>query len=189
MDIEKYEKQKAKKVNDNQPDKINEHSELSISQEKLNQYNERLRIDQNLSFGLISGFITSIVCAIIWGVVTVITEYQIGYMAIGVGFLVGFAIQFTGKGIDNIFGISGAILSVFGCFLGNFLSIVGFAANTEGLGYIETLFLIDYDLIPEIMVDAFSPIDLLFYGLAIFFGYTYSFRQITEQEIIDNAAE
>ena len=183
MDIEKYEKQKAKKVNDNQPDKI------TISQEKLNQYNERLRIDQNLSFGLISGFITSIVCAIIWAEVTVITEYQIGYMAIGVGFLVGFAIQFTGKGIDNIFGISGAILSVFGCFLGNFLSIVGFAANTEGLGYIETLFLIDYDLIPEIMVDAFSPIDLLFYGLAIFFGYTYSFRQITEQEIIDNAAE
>lgn len=63
------------------------------------------------------------------------TEYQIGYMAIAVGFLVGFVIRLTGKGIDKIFGISGAILAIFGCLLGNLLSNVGFIANAEGLRY------------------------------------------------------
>jgi hypothetical protein len=45
--------------------------------------------------------------------------------------------------------------------------------------------LIDYSLMPEIMAETFSPIDLLFYGLALWFGYKYSFRVFTEEDLQD----
>jgi hypothetical protein len=39
------------------------------------------------------------------------------------------------------------------------------------------------------MKDSFSPMELLFYGIAIYEGYNFSFRKITEEEIIANTAE
>jgi hypothetical protein len=35
----------------------------------------------------------------------------------------------------------------------------------------------------EIMTYSFNPIDLLFYGLALYYGYKFSFRQLTEGEL------
>jgi hypothetical protein len=105
-----------------------------------------------------------------------------GYMAIAVGFIVGFSVQFMGKGIDKIYGIIGAIGAVLGCVLGNFLSQVGFIAIDPeiGLSYFQALRLLlsDMQLTVEIMKETFSPIDILFYGIAIYTGYRYSFRKI-----------
>ena len=105
------------------------------------------------------------------------------FRSIAIGAGVGFAIRKMGKGIDQIFGISGAVISLLSVLFGNFLSIIGFAANHEGLGYIETLSMLDYSLVPELMKESFQPMDLLFYGLAIYAGYKFSFRKITEKEL------
>ena len=160
---------------------------LQIDQGKLNQYLERLKLEQNLPLGFLAGAVACLAGAGLWALITVITEYQIGYMAVAVGLMVGFAIRYAGKGIDQIFGIMGAGLSLIGCLLGNFLSMVGFAANSENVGFIDTLVSIDVSVIPQVMMDTFSPIDLLFYGLAIYEGYKFSFRPITEEEVAKNA--
>jgi hypothetical protein len=34
-------------------------------------------------------------------------------------------------------------------------------------------------MVPELMLEAFSPMDLLFYGIAVYEGYKFFFRQIT----------
>ena len=59
---------------------------------------EQLEDQPNLLMGLIGGAIAMLVGAIVWGAVTYFTEYQIGWMAIGVGFLVGLAIKFSDGG-------------------------------------------------------------------------------------------
>jgi hypothetical protein len=97
--------------------------------------------------------------------------------------IVGYGIRTLGKSVDQIFGIVGAVISLAGCILGNFLSIVGFVANVEGLGYMETLFVFDYSFLPDVMMESFSPVDILFYGIAIVTGYRLSFRKITDQAI------
>lgn len=167
---------------------LEQESQLQIDKEKLSEYIEVLKMEQNLPLGMIVGLIAAIVGAILWAVITVSTGYQIGYMAVAVGFLVGFSIKFGGKGIDNIFGIGGAILALVGCLLGNLLSIIGFAAGAEGLGYLEILGMIDYAAIPQIMIETFNPMDILFYGIALYEGYQFSFRNISEEEILEHAA-
>lgn len=123
--------------------------------------------------------------AILWGAITVTTGFQIGYMAIAIGAGVGLSMRFTGKGIDQTFAITGGVIALLSCLLGNFLSVIGFIANLESLGYLETLYLFDYNQLIPIMGETFSPIDLLFYGIAGYEGYKFSFRTFTEKELYD----
>ena len=134
---------------------------------------EQLDTDSNLVMGLVGGGIAMLVSAIIWGVITYITEYQIGYMAIGVGFLVGFAVRFFGKGHSIIFGISSAVLALLGCVLGNLLFFAGAIAREEGTAFLEVLFflLLSPAAVIELFALTFEIMDVLFYGLAAYVGF------------------
>jgi hypothetical protein len=160
-----------------------------LDEGKLYQYRERLRLEQNLPLALLGGVAAAVVGAVLWAIISVATNYQIGYMAVALGFIVGYTVRFAGKGLDQVFGILGAALALGGCLLGNLLTMVGFIANDEGLGYVQVLLGIDYSLVPSAMMATFSPIDLLFYGLATYEGYRFSFRQISEAEILANAGK
>lgn len=144
---------------------------------------EKLKLEQKLLSGIISGLILGVLGAVLWGIISVATGFQFGIMAMAIGAGVGLAIRKFGNGIDPIFGYWGAGISLFSVLLGNFLSIIGFIANTEGLGYFETLLMFDYHYLPELMVETFSGTDLLFYAVAIAEGYKFSFRLITEKRI------
>jgi hypothetical protein len=169
-------------------EQANDRKHITLSREDRNLYIERLKLEQNLLFGFTGGLAASLIGAILWAIITVVTNFQIGYMAVAIGFLVGYAIRYMGKGIDPIFGVLGSVLSLSGCLLGNFLSIVGFAAKNEGINYFDLLMAIDYSLVPQIMIDSFSPMDILFYGFALYEGYKFSFREITEGEIVAGPA-
>lgn len=90
---------------------------------------EELNYDSNLALGLIGGIVAMLVSAALWGFLTFITEIQISWMAIGLGFLVGFAVNKLGKGNTMIYGIIGAGLSLLGCMLGNLFFYSGVLAR------------------------------------------------------------
>ena len=144
---------------------------------------EKLRLEQNLPLATVVGIGAGLIGAILWGLITVATNYQIGYMAIAIGAGVGFSMRYIGKGIDQIFGIVGAVIAVLSCFMGNFFSVIGFYANAEGLEFFETLLLFDYSYFVPVMTETFSFMDIVFYGIAGYEGYKFSFRTFTEAEI------
>jgi hypothetical protein len=152
---------------------------------KLQGFMQQLKNSQNLPLGMLGGLGAAIISAVIWAAITVITGYQIGWMAIGVGFLVGLAVRTFGKGIDRIFGIVGAAWSLFGCLAGNLLTITAVIAQQEAIPFIEVfLFLATSPgAVVELMTATFSLIDLLFYGFAIYEGYKLSFRQLSKAEL------
>ncbi len=163
--------------------------EVTIDQNKLKRYLEQLKLEQNLSNGIAAGLGAAILSAALWAVITVLTGYQIGYMALAVGFFVGYAVRYAGKGLDNSFGIAGGALALLGCVLGNFFSIVGFISEAEGLGYFDTLSRINFGMVPQLMTETFSVMDLLFYGIAVYEGYKFSFRQVSEADILKHASK
>jgi hypothetical protein len=151
---------------------------------KLSDKNlETFKSEQEFPKAVATGIIVGIVGALLWGTITVVSGFQIGYMAIAIGAGVGFSMRFAGKGIDQVFGITGGAIALLSCLLGNFFSIIGFIANIEGLGYFETLNLFDYGQLIPIMTETFSVIDLLFYGIAACEGYKFSFRTFTEKDL------
>src|SRR6188768_4259461 len=93
-----------------------------IDPTRLEQLMNEIKSKQSLSMAVLGGLIASLVAALLWAIITYVTHFQIGFMAIGVGFLVGFAVNYFGKGITTTFGIVGAAFSLFGCIFGNILT-------------------------------------------------------------------
>lgn len=144
---------------------------------------EKLRPHQNMEYAAIGGFLLALICALIWAAITVTTEYQIGYMALAVGLVVGLGVRFFGAGIDQVYGFLGAFLALLSCLLGNLFSQVGFIAQAQSLGYLDTFRLLDMSTILLIYTESFGPMDLVFYGFAIFEGYKFAFRPIQPELI------
>ncbi len=171
-------------MNDQKNKELSEQvSSVEIDEFRLQRYLQELRDNQNLVMGFMGGTGAATIGAIIWAIITALTNYQIGWMAVGVGFLVGFSVRKFGKGIDTSFGIVGAALSLLGCLAGNLISLCILVSRQEGMGIIEVLSRLNPEIVVELMRATFSPIDLLFYGIAIYEGYRFSFRTITEDEL------
>ena len=149
---------------------------------------ERLRGEQNLLGGLGAGAVAALIGAVIWAVVTDASGYQIGWMAIGVGFIVGYAVRLVGKGIDPAFGYMGAALALVGCALGNALAVLGIVADAQHMTYGELWARMNPSILLNLMSATFSPMDLLFYGIALYEGYKLSFRRLTADEVHAAAA-
>ncbi len=148
-----------------------------------------LRSEQNLVVGALAGLAAALVGAAIWAIITALTQYQIGFMAIGVGFLVGFAVRAAGKGIDPVFGVVGAALALLGCVLGNLLMVLYFLANKEQMPFLELLSRLDLDLVRRVMAATFDVMDIVFYGIAMYCGYKYAFRQVTGDQRAASASK
>jgi hypothetical protein len=135
---------------------------------------EQLDDQPNLLMGFIGGVIAMLVSAIIWGTITYFTEYQIGWMAIGVGYLVGVAIKFFGRGKTMTFGILGAALALVGCVLGNFMFYSGMIAHEESTSFLNVFFFFLFSPVAtiELFTLAFDFMDILFYALAAYAGFS-----------------
>jgi len=68
------------------------------------------------------------------------------------------------------------VLSLLGCAGGNLLAICGVIARQEGVPFLELVSRLDPGVAQGLMVATFSPMDLLFYGIAVWEGYRLSFR-------------
>lgn len=152
--------------------------QTEITADDFERTMQELRNNQSIVKGLIGGLIAAIIGAAIWAGITVITEYQIGWMAIGVGFLVGQAVRIMGKGYDISFGIIGAILALFGCILGNLLAVCIVIANYGGVSIFSIFSFLDFEVITALLADTFQSMDLLFYGLAVLEGYQFSINKL-----------
>jgi len=157
-------------------------SEISLDPDKLEMFQRKMRSEQNLVGGAAAGLVAALAGAGMWAAVTVSTGYQIGFMAIAVGFLVGFAVRKVGRGIDKSFGLLGAALALLGCVTGNILTIVALVSQEYSMSPLKVL----GDLGPAGSIEALFQtsnfMDAIFYGIAVYEGYKFSFRRISSEE-------
>ncbi len=149
----------------------------------LERFIEEIRANQNLMLGIIGGIGGAAIGATIWAIITAVTHYQIGWMAVGVGFLVGIGIRQLGRGIDKGFGVAGAALALLGCLAGNLLTICIEVSRLQGIALLELLSGLNPEIVVGLMKVTFNPMDLLFYAIAVYEGYRFSFRRISEEEL------
>jgi hypothetical protein len=172
------------KENPNQPQAL---PNVTVNEHVVQANLENLKLEQNLMLAVAGGAIGALLGAVIWAAVTYFTEYQIGWMAIIVGYLVGFGTSRLGKGLDKIYAITGGVISLFGVALGNFLASMGYVAKAMEMNYLDTMLSFDYSMTFELLKATFTPTDILFYILAIYAGYRSSLRKITREQLLEGA--
>lgn len=149
-----------------------------FDQLRLQRQIRELRENQNLLLGLVGGIAGAALGATLWAIITALTKFQIGWMAVGVGFLVGYGIRILGKGLDPSFGYMGAAFSLLGCVAGNLLTVVIVVSSRQNVPLLDLLSRLDLQVSLQLLKATFHPLDALFYGIAVYEGYKLSFVRI-----------
>lgn len=124
---------------------------------------------------LVGGVVAAVLAAIVWSVITVVTDYEIGYMALGVGFLVGYGVYLaSGKKRGRILQIFAAFFSVLGIFLAKYFMVYYFLKDMVKTEYgLEAAVEVKLwsreiiEIISEEFTTIFSGYDILWVVLAI----------------------
>ena len=128
-----------------------------------------------LLLGTLGAIAGALLGAIAWGAITAATHFQIGYMAVGVGFLAGYGMRMLGGGRDHADGLIAGIVAFLGCALGNLLTVViDFAphdAAHRSVAELTLLLLLNPKLAWLMLSENFSIMDVVFYALAVYAGY------------------
>ena len=150
----------------------------------VQQFMNGIRDEQNLPLGLLAGGAAAVVTAGLWAWFTVVSGYTTGIGAILVGIAVGFAVRAGGRGLDTVYGVIGGGWALLACAGGNLVAVAGFVAKEEGVPFLDALTWMFAEVgIVEAMTATFSPMDLLFYGIAVYEGYKFAFRRIKPEEL------
>ena len=128
----------------------------------------------SLPMALLAGLLAAAAGAAAWALVTVFTGMKIGWMAVGIGFLVGYAVRRFGKGSAPSFQVLGAVLSLVGCIAGNLLVVCVFVSRNQDMSLMTILASLTPAIAVSLIVETFRPMDVLFYGLAVYEGYKFA---------------
>jgi hypothetical protein len=123
---------------------------------------------------VLAGVVAAILGAVVWGLMVKWTDYEVGFVAWGIGFLVGIAVLRATRGARGlVFQVVAVLCALLGILLGKYLSFVWVlqeVAERETQGAIEfPVFSMDtVDLFRDELGTVFDWIDLLWAGLAVY---------------------
>ncbi|QNE75522.1 hypothetical protein F0344_13605 [Streptomyces finlayi] len=93
----------------------------------------------NLGLGILTAVGTAIVAAVLYGVLAGSIEREVGYAAVGVGFLIGFAAAKVGGSSPVVIGAS-AVFAIGAVYLGQLVGMSMILSDASGLSFSEVFF-------------------------------------------------
>ena len=127
------------------------------------------------ALGLVTAIVAAVVGGIIWAVITVTSDYRIGVVAVGIGVLVGLAIDRFGGG-DRRLPIAGAVLALLGCLLGDLFADAHIIARVRDASIFNE-FGRPHELW-SFYTDRFRAFDAVFYAIAAYEGFQFGRRGV-----------
>ena len=150
---------------------------------KLQHYIDLRRSQQQLPFATLAGFIGALIGSAVWLGFTVAANTQIGWMALGVGLIVGAMVRHTGQGFDRIFGVMAATAALAGCAIGTLLAGCWLlSVESEQLFFADLVLSLTPGLVTGILRAMLSTPNLVFGGVAVIGAYWISVRRIRRRE-------
>jgi hypothetical protein len=124
----------------------------------------------NFAGGVLAAFAVTVVCSILYGVIASTTNHQIGYAAVGLGFLVGLTASRLGGRSVWLFAWA-AVFSMAGMYFGQLLDVAMYIAKHTDES-VTDLFTAHFGLLTDAWSEALSPVRFLFIGLGVVGAYS-----------------
>ena len=119
--------------------------------------------------GLLVGAGVAVVGAILWALVVYLTKYEIGLIAVAIGYAVGYVVHRVGGVASQTTAIVAAVLAAGGIVLGFVLTTVAGVAQVAGVGFFDAVNLIsDHNAWGTALSDSVSGMDWLFLAIGAF---------------------
>jgi len=118
---------------------------------------------------LLAGLVAAVVGGIVWGLIVKWTEYEVGFVAWGIGFLVGLAVVTAARTRGLVLQVVAVLFALLGILIGKYLSFVWSLQELAAEDGVElpVLSFDTIDLFRDNLGIVFDWIDLLWVGLAV----------------------
>jgi hypothetical protein len=124
----------------------------------------------NIGLGLLAAFAAAVVAAGVYGAIIGLTKHEIGWAAVGVGFLVGLAAGRLG-GRNPVLPVASAALSLGSVYIGQLVGEAMIGAKETGLSFNE-LFFQHFGVVQEAWKADADPLTFLFFAIAAYVAFT-----------------
>ena len=135
-----------------------------------------VNVKSNIWLSVALGFWAAVISSLIWYALVVISGWQIGIIAIFVGYIVGYAVMYgSGNAGSRTLQIIGVSLTLFGMILSEYLISRHYISKyLVGEGYESLPLLLSPDKIFMIVKDAVvsDPLTLLFWAIALWGAFS-----------------
>ncbi|MEU1476798.1 hypothetical protein [Streptomyces sp. NPDC005760] len=127
-------------------------------------------VRNNIGLGLVAAFVAAVAAAGVYGAIIGLTKHEIGWAAVGVGFLVGLAAGRLG-GRNPVLPVASAILSLGSVYIGQLVGEGIIGAKETPLSFSE-LFFQHFDVLQEAWKADADPLTFLFFAIAAYVAFT-----------------
>jgi hypothetical protein len=121
--------------------------------------------------GIAGGLIAAVVGGFLWGLIVILSEYEIGIAAWGIGFLAGFGVvRFAGGAKGTPLQVVAVVSSLLGIVLGKYISYAYFFKQAVSDRFDVDISYFDSEIFRafrENLSDVFGGFDLIWAGLAV----------------------
>lgn len=131
-------------------------------------------VSTSIPMALLGGLVAAIGGGIVWGLIVKVTDFEIGFMAVGVGLLCGYCVVLSSRGKKGIpyqaCAISTSILGiVIGKYATTYFVLQGLLAEKypQAVGKISFFSGAFLNLGTKMLIDTFHPLDILWIILAV----------------------
>lgn len=155
-----------------------ENQNMLSSESEYNSLIDSIKEQARPKLGILLGIMMGIIGALVWAVITIITGYNIGFVAIAVGFFVSVGFSRAGKDTNMIYGIIAGIIALLSIILGEAIISIYYISVYYELGFFESIISIDYGVLAQFMFESFDAKTVLFYFIAVSAAFKGSYIDI-----------
>ncbi|WP_225099735.1 hypothetical protein [Streptomyces sp. CoH27] len=124
----------------------------------------------NLALGLVAAVVAAVATAALYGIVIGATKHEIGYAAVGVGFVIGLAAGKAG-GRNPVLPVVSAVLALGSVYIGQLVGEAMIGAKALNVGFSE-LFFQHFSVVQEAWKQDADPLTFLFFAIAAFAAFS-----------------
>ncbi|MFG2354617.1 hypothetical protein [Streptomyces sp. NPDC048521] len=124
----------------------------------------------NLALGLVAAVVTAVAAAALYGVIIGATKHEIGWAAVGVGFVIGLAAGKAG-GRNPALAVVSAVLALGSVYIGQLVGEAMIGADQLGVGFGE-LFFQHFDVVQKVWKEEADPLTFVFFAIAAFAAFS-----------------
>ncbi len=153
-------------------------------EEKQKNYElaDKLISEQNFAAAVIVGAVATILAAAAYGIIVATWAFSYGFVAAGVGIVIGLSMQFLGRGISMKFAVVATVYAITGCVLGNLFRVIIELAQANATSPIDALRNNSLSVLAEWSVSDVSFVDLVYWFVAVFCAVFLAKRPLSRSE-------
>ncbi|WP_237553840.1 hypothetical protein, partial [Streptomyces sp. SID6137] len=124
----------------------------------------------NPALGLVAAVVAAVVAAGLYGLIMGATKHEIGYAAVGVGFVIGLAAGKAG-GRNAVLPIASVVLALVSVYFGQLVGEAMIGAKVTGLSFSQ-IFFDHFDVVQKAWKDDADPLTFVFFAIAGFAAFS-----------------